>query len=81
MGTVTRRDPGLNLKMDKLNYRQGTLDPYWAKFFRKVDKTFLEVGKKDYKHHPTLNIFSSSLHSMLYYTAHKITQHVMTYAM
>ena len=38
--------PGLNLKVGKMNYSLGKMDPNCAKYLKKKGKTFLEVGKK-----------------------------------
>ena len=39
--------PGLNLKMGKMSYCLGKMDPNWAKYL-KIGQAFLEVGKKHY---------------------------------
>ena len=39
--------PGLNLKVGKTHYSLGKWNPF-GQIVRKVDKTFLEVGKKNY---------------------------------
>ena len=39
--------PGLNVKVGKVNYSLGEMDPNWAKCL-KSGKTVLEKGKKKY---------------------------------
>ena len=41
--------PGLNLKVGKMNYSLGKMDPNWAKCL-KSGKTFQGVGKKKYSY-------------------------------
>ena len=49
--------PGLNLKVGKMNYCLGNLDPKWAKCF-KSDQIFLKWAKNNYSSHAALAVLS-----------------------
>ena len=67
--------PGLNLKVGKMNYHLGNLDPNWA-ICLKTGPKFLEVGKKMLFIIPCQYM---PIHSTIHTTIHTNTYHEIQY--